>query len=162
MHPAEGKYYIDGIDLWKAFGIFLESGTDDFLKFPAKKDGISHDWEDANGVDYDLSRVFFKDRTISLNAAIVADSKDAFWQQYNSFLAQIAQPGTHRLTIDELDNSFYIFYKECTSFTRFTRIKTPTGDKVGCKFIINVVEPAPAINNEDVYIVDDEGRYLIT
>jgi len=148
------------MDLWTSFGMFIESGSDDFLKFPDRKDSITHDWMDANGQDVDLTRVFLKDRNITLKMAIVAIDEVDFWQKRNAFLAQWSQPGTHRLTVTELGQSFYVFYKSCSSFSRFTRLLN--ANKIACKFTIIVNEPAPTFDNNDVFIVDEDGRFLVT
>lgn len=160
MADLPGYWFLDGMDLWNSFGMLIESGTDDFLKFPEKKESITHDWQDADGEDVDLSRYFFKDRDITLKMAIIADSPEDFWAKRNAFLAQWAQPGTHRLTITEFGQSFYVYYKICSSFSRFTRIKDT--DMIACKFTIVINEPAPTFDNNDVFIVDEDGRFLVT
>ena len=160
MADATGRHFLDGMDLWPTFGIFVESGSDDFLKFPDRKDSITHDWMDANGQDVDLSRNFYKDQDITLKLAIVAANEDDFWLKRNAFFAQWAQPGTHRFSVGEFRQTFNVFYKSCTSFSRFTRILNAT--KIMCKFAIVVTLPAPTFDNNDVFLVDEDGRFLVT
>ena len=160
MVNPSGRHFIDGVDLWTNYGMIVESGSDDFLKFPARKDSITHDWQDANGQDVDLSRVFFEDRDITLQMAIIVQDKATFWANWKAFMAMWAQPGTRRLTIAEFEQSFFVFYKSCSAFTRFTRILEV--DKIACKFTIVVNEPAPTFDNTDVFIVDEDGRFLVT
>jgi hypothetical protein len=163
MATPDKKYFIDGIDLWIAFGMIVEGGSDDLLKFPERKDSISHDWQDANGIDIDLSRVFFKARDFSLRMSIIAASPADFWEKYNYFLAQMAQPGVRRLTIGEFDRSFYVYYRKCSAFTRFTKLKNEAGQKlIGCKFTVDFTEKEPTLNNLDTYIIDEAGRFIIT
>jgi hypothetical protein len=155
------RHFIDGIDLWIAFGVFVESGSDDFLKWPGAKQGISHDWQDSNGVDVDLSRRFLDQRTVQLKCAIIADSEIDFWLKHQRFIAALVQPGKRRFEIAQFTGkSFYVYYKETGNFSRFTRIKG--ADKVACKFSITIVENEPQIDNDNVFIVDDAGRFLIT
>jgi len=158
----QGKFFIDGIDMWSAFGMVVESGYDTFLKFPQRKEPLTHDWQDSNGIDADLSRVFFKERTHNLNMAIVALDEADFWKKYNQFLAQVAQPGTRRFMVTELAQSFKVYYKDCTSFTKFTRIKVEDSQKVACKFVLQVIEPEPTIDNTNLFLADEEGRLIIT
>ncbi len=156
------KYFIDGIDIQTVFGIRVESGSDDLLKYPAKKDSITHDWQDANGVDVDLTKLFFKERTISLRCNILVEAEEEFWNKYQSFLAQMAKPGYRRLQLSEFgEKSFYVYYKECTSFERKTNIKNNPG-KIACKFTLNMVEGEPNIDNNNVFIVDEQGRFIVT
>lgn len=168
MADVSGWTWIDGIDIWTVFGMFIEKGSADFLRHPPKKESITHDWQDAHGIDVDLSRFFFQERQGALNFAIIADSEADFWEKHNSFIATFTQPGTHRLELKAHNNrSYYIFYKECNNYTQVQALKgideTLFGpNKVSAKFSIVVVEPEPQINPSNVYIVDENGRFLIT
>lgn len=163
MAYPSGQYFMDGKDLFLVYGIIIEAGSDDLLKFPDRKDSISHDWMDENGIDIDLSRVFFEPREISLQCAILANNGTDFWNKYGAFLAMLAQPDLRRLEVTELSSSYYVFYKQCTSFTRFTRIKIGSNaGKVASKFTLTLVEKAPAIDSSNVYLITDDNRFLIT
>jgi hypothetical protein len=158
-----GRYKIDGKDLWTVYNMIVESGSDSFLKYPSKKESITHDWLDSNGLDVDLSRIFFNARDLVLNAAIIADSTEQFWLVYESFIAHMAQPELRRIEVGEFgDRSFYAYYKECNNFQRFTRVKVADGEKVACKFTIVFTETNPSLNSQNTYIVDDAGRFIIT
>lgn len=158
-----GFYYIDGKDLWTAYNVFVESGSDDFLQYPGKKESITHDWMDSNGVDVDLSRYFLEPRDITLRCAIIVDTPDQFWQKYTGFIADLTQPGTRRIEVAEFGSrSFNVHYKQCSDFTRFTRLKDEETIKVACKFTMVLVEPVPQLDNGNVFIVDEDGRFLVT
>jgi hypothetical protein len=156
-----GHYYIDGKDIWNIFSMFVESGSDDFLKYASRKESITHDWGDENGKDIDTTRHFLNDRNITLRMAMIVESETDFWQKYQGFLAQMILPGKRRVEPKRLgERSFYLVYKECTDFTSFTKIKDST--KIGIKFTVNFIEPNPQIENDNVFIVDEDGRFLIT
>lgn len=158
-----GYNYIDGKDIGTAYNIFVESGSDDFLKYPGKKESITHDWMDSNGIDVDLSRYFLEPRDITLRCAIVVDSPDHFWQKYNGFIADLTQPGTRRWEVTEFGNrSFYVHYKSCGDFTKFTRLKDGVATKVACKFTLVLVEPVPELDAGNIFIVDEDNRFLVT
>lgn len=158
---ASGYYFIDGKDIWTVFGMFVEEGTDDFLKYPAKKDSITRDWRDANGVDVDVSQYFFTERPITLRMGMVVENEAEFWTKYNYFIAQMVTTGLRRVEPKELgERSFYCYYKECGSFTRFTRLKGTT--KIGIKFTLSLVEPGPQLESDTVFIVDEEGTFIVT
>lgn len=153
---------MDGKDLWVAYNVFIESGSDDFLKYPAKKDSITHDWGDSNGIDVDLTRVFVGPRDINLRCAIIVDSTDEFWAKYNGFIADLTQPGTRRIQVAEYEGqSYLVHYKTCNSFDRFTRVKSGETTKIACKFTLTLVQPEPKIEG-DVFITDEDGRFLTT
>ena len=160
MNPT-GLFYIDGMDLWTVFSMFVEDGTDDFLKFAAKKESITHDWKDSHGLDVDLSRVFLRERDIDLRICFIVTSEADFWLKYKAFLAQMILPGPRRLEPKSLgDEQFFCHYKECGNFTRFTPIKDT--NLIGIKFNVTFVETNPAVDTTAVFIVDEDGRYLVT
>lgn len=155
------RYFIDGIDFWGNFHVVVEKGSDGFLRYPPKKDSITRDWSDSNGLEVDVSRIFTGPRDVTLECGIIADDEADFWEKYNAFIAQWVLPGLHRIEVAEFGGrSFYCFYKECNSFSRVTPIKG-TG-KVGCKFSITMTEPNPSLDASNVHIVDEDGRFLIT
>ena len=158
-----GYYQIDGADIWNAFNLVVESGSDDFLKFAQKKESITHDWKDTNGIDVDLSNPLLNAREIQLRCAIIAASTAEFWTKYNSLISAMMQPGTRRIQVLEFgERSFFCHYKECISFDRFTRVKEGVATKVACKFTIVFRELNPQLDASDVFIVDEDGRFLIT
>lgn len=159
-----GQYFIDGIDLFQAYSLFIEGGTDGFLQYAPKKDSITHDWADSDGEDVDLSRIFLSGRDISLQCAIYVDSataQDDFMNLYEMLLNQLKLPGKRRFTATRLgDRSYYVYYKSCQNFKMYTPLLGTT--KVACKFTLNLREPEPVIKNKHVYIVTEDGKFLIS
>jgi hypothetical protein len=155
-----GLHSIDGKDLWTVFGIVVQEGSNDFLKFPARKESITHDWRDSNGLDVDLSRIFFEQKPISLKCVMIAENEADFWAKHKGFLAEWAKPDTRAFHVGEFKQTFYVYYDNCTGFDRFTRIKNST--KVVCEFTLNLFEKEPTLSSDDVFIVDEDGRFLIT
>lgn len=165
MAYPSGQYYFDGADLFTVYGMVMEdrSFSDALLKFPDRKDSISHDWEDENGLDIDLSRTYLKEREATANITLYATDESDFWDKYHRFLNMLRQPGVRRVEIAELSSSYYMFYKGCSSFTRQTRLKAiPYGAKIVAQFSITMAEPNPQLDNNNVYLIDEEGRFLIT
>jgi hypothetical protein len=153
------SYEIDGLALYPAFGVGVESGSDDLLKFPKRKDSTSHDWLDENGIDVDLTRVFLESREATFDMWLMADNEDDFWTKYNNFCAYMVKPGLRRLTIAELGKDYFVYYKEMKTLSRLTRIKET--NKVAIKFTITFEEPDPTTSTEQVFIVDGEGSFII-
>lgn len=158
---ASGRYWMDGRDLWDVFGVIVEDGSEGFLKLPAKKDSITHDWIDQDGIEVDLTNIFFHDRDITLTCVMIADNETDFWIKRSAFIAQLRQPGARRIEINELGaRSFYVYYKENTGFNRYTRILE---GNVVCRFLILFCENEPTEpTSDDVFIVDEDGRFLVT
>ena len=164
MVDVSGYYFIDGIDLWTAFNLFIEKGSADLLQYAPKKDSITHDWQDSNGIDVDLSRIFLKERQIILNCAIITESESDFMAKHDSFLATMLQPGTRRLTVTAHgERSYNVFYKECNGYTQVSSLKGMEDEHlVAMRFSLVLIEPEPEVDSSLVFIVDEDGRFLVT
>lgn len=66
-YDIKNSYFLDGYSLFQYFGVGVQSGSSDLLKFPDRKDSTTHDWQDENGIDIDLSRVFMASREATFN-----------------------------------------------------------------------------------------------
>lgn len=163
MTDLSGNWYIDGVDLFTVFNLFIEDGSADFLKFPPKKQSIEHDWQDANGRDVDLSRVFFDQREGVLNMAIIATDKEDFFTKQQLFISQMMQPGLRRLTLSSHgERSYYIYYQECNNYRPVKPLKGPDTGLYAYRFSMVVVEPEPQIDASHQFLVDEEGHFIIT
>ncbi len=163
MRDLSGNWFIDGIDLFTTFNVFIEEGSADFLKFPPKKESIEHDWQDANGIEVDLSQIFFGPREGTLNLAIIATSQADFFAKQSAFISHFTQPGKRRFTLTSHgERSYYIHYQECNNYKA---VKPLTGEESGLfayRFSMVIREPEPKIDPSDIFLIDEEGRFLIT
>ena len=159
-YSISNSYYLDGLSLFDYFGVGVESGSSDLLKPPDRKDSISHDWMDENGIDIDLSRVFLQSREATFQMFIIANDEADFWNKYNAFISYLQKPGTRRLTISEFSKDFFVFYKSCKTFDRFTRIKD--SGKVACKFTLVLIEKDPTAAQAPTFLIEETGRFIIT
>lgn len=141
MASPANMYIMDGQDLWTAYGVFVEQGSNSFLKFPERKESISNNWPDQQGLDIDTATPFFRERNIVLNCGIIADSENDFWTKYHGFLNHLMQPGLRVLSVIELGRAYRVIYQKCSDFSRFTRIKTV--NKIAAKFVLELLEPQP-------------------
>lgn len=161
MHIAQGKYFIDGIDLWTNFRIIVRKGSNDaFLKQPKKKDSLTHDWQDTNGLDVDLSKIFFEKREITLKLAMVSETETEFWRQHIAFFSMLSQPGLRRLTVKELDYDYFVYYSDCTSFDKIRSLRS-TGKNMFL-FSLILIEPNPTIVSDITYLAVEDGRFIVT
>lgn len=162
MTDLSNRWFLDGIDLFTAFGVFIEEGSTDFLRYPPKKQSIEHDWQDSNGREVDLSRVFFDQREIVLDMAIVCTDATDFFEKQKLLISNFTQPGIRRLTIaSHQERSYYVYYKECNNYKA---VKALTGVDAGLfahRFSMVIVEPEPQIDNSHIFIIDHDGNFLI-
>lgn len=157
-------WFIDGVDLWTTFSMILEDGSADFLRYAPKKPSLEHDWADANGIDVDLSRIFLAKREGVLRLAILVNSEEEFWAKHDGFIVMMTQPGLRRFELTSHGNrSYYIYYQETSNYDPVKSLKgSSTAYKIAYRFSIVVVEPEPRINASNIFIITDDGRFLIT
>lgn len=159
LKAAENRYYLDGSDMFLKYGVGVESGSENFLKFPKRKESVEYNWKDQNGLDVDLTRYFIEAREIELKCFLIANSESDFWVKYNSFVSAWQQPETRRLTIVEFSKDYEVFFKECLIYQRLTRIKSTS--LVGCKFTLKIVEKNPNAPQPE-YITNEEDKFMIS
>ncbi|RYF26551.1 MAG: hypothetical protein EOO42_01230 [Flavobacteriales bacterium] len=155
-----GKYYLDGIDL-ESIGVYVESNASEFLKLPESKDLSEYDWTERTGVEVDLSApLVFKKRDISVDLAIVRFSEAQFWSGYNALINILKAPGTHRLYIEELARSFFVYYNRMDDYKLLSKIKGQ--QLIGSKLKITFTEPVPSLLKPYAFLTMQGGGYLLT
>jgi len=154
-------YFLDGRDLWDTFNIGVESGSDDFLKIPERKDSITHNWLDEDGTDVDLSRTFFKSREVNLHCFSQNANREKFWENYNSLITLFRKPGSRRLTITRHNKDYFVYYKDNNAYQSFRFTVMPSGS-ILTKFTLTLAEPKPTFEYQPTFLTDEAGRFIIT
>jgi hypothetical protein len=161
-----GLWRVDGIDLWSTYGIVLLDGSADFLKYPPKKASTEHDWGDANGIDVDLARIFLSSNEGVLNFMIFAESSQEYFDRHDAFINLWVKPGLRRLEIAaHNDRSYMVYYKETNNYSQVTHLKPGSpfaAYPVRHKFSMVLVEPEPKVYPGNVYIITENGKFLVT
>lgn len=159
-----GNWWINGVDVWQAFNIAISEGSANLLRYPPKKEGIVHDWSDQNGKDYDLSHIFFDERTSTLKLYVLGVDEQNFWGKHDGFISLITQPGLHRLSLKSHGaRNYYFFYKECNSYQQNITLKGIPTNVIAHTFSVTIVEPNPNPTGDAAqYIIDETGRFLIS
>ncbi len=119
--------------LRETYGLVIQTGTAKLLEYPERKEPLSNDWLDENGTEYHLSKVYFKDREISLNCAFLAKDDVTYWKNYNAFFAEITKPGYQKLFIYDHGKTYEVFYKKTNAFDKL-RKRLKDVEKVFVKF----------------------------
>lgn len=159
-----GRWYIDGIDLYTTFSMVMEEGSADFLKHPPKKQSIEHDWQDSHGIDVDLSRMFFQKREGVLRMCIIATSEADFWLKNDAFISLLMQPGLRRLEMLSHNNrSYFIYYQEVNNYSQLAPVTGAGGNyQIVHRFSLVVVEPSPTLYPNNVFLVTEDGKFIIS
>ncbi|WP_029902739.1 hypothetical protein [Prevotella sp. 10(H)] len=109
---------IDGKDI-ADFGMFILKGGDyDLLPFPERIEPTQNDWYEEDGVDVDLSEVFFKSKNVTLNFYISADTVAEFEYNLDYFHRLISKPKPRKFYIREFGKEFALRYISCPSYTQ--------------------------------------------
>lgn len=113
----KGSCIIDGIDI-ADFGMFILKGGDyDFLSFPERKEPVKNNWHEYDGVDADLSEIYFKEKKVTVRFYIKADTAEGFIDNLNAFYDLISAPGYRRLYSREFDKTFSLRYISCPEYS---------------------------------------------
>jgi len=128
---------INNIDLKETYGLAILTGRERLLAYPERKTPLSFDWQDENGQEYQLKKVFFNDQEITLQMAFMANDNADFWLKYNAFFKEITKPNFQTLWIDDHDMSYQFFYKSANNFNHaLKRLKNVV--KVFVKFDLTI------------------------
>ena len=107
---------INNQDLKASYGLAILTGREKLLSYPERKEPLNFDWNDQNGNEYHLGKVFFKDNEVVLQCAIMANDNVEFWTKYNAFFKEISKPNWQQLFIDDHDMTYDFFYKSGNNF----------------------------------------------
>lgn len=127
-----GYCYIDGIDIYTEFGVFIEGdGYDELLSFPALKEPDKNDWPEEHGIEVDLSEPHLQAQEITIDFAIVG-----VVNRWRNFFVFLSVPGYRTVNISPLGLSKTLRVSEMPGLESFV------GADV---FSVKFVEDAPAI-----------------
>lgn len=124
-----GQFSINGYDLG-LFGMHVEDGTDDLLKYPAEKSPFT------DGLNVDLSTIRMAHKEVKLSLWQLAKSKAEFLSNHAAFWNQFSKPGEADLYFNNIDASTGIYYTGCDSYTLES-----WGNICSARFTISVVIP---------------------
>ncbi|MDL2254963.1 hypothetical protein LJC38_00075 [Parabacteroides sp. OttesenSCG-928-K15] len=111
-----GGCVIDGVDI-ADFGMFiLRGGDNDFISYPERKMPYSNDWYEYNGIDADLTDVYFKEKTVSVKFHISASTGTEYIANWAHFRSLITAPGYRSVYIREFQKTFLLRYISCSDF----------------------------------------------
>jgi len=125
-----GACIIDGTDI-ATLGMFIVRGGDsDFLAFPERKEPLANDWFEEDGLDVDLSDVFFEAKKVSVKYYISANDATTFQNHLNAFETLHYQAGYRQIYVREFDKTFALRFKEISDY-KHSGGYVKTGKKFG-------------------------------
>lgn len=125
-------------NLFSQFGLVIQTGTEQLLAFPERKDTFSIDWRESNGKQYDLKAPVFKDKQITLKCAIMASNDADFWTKRDALFVELSKTAFQDLFINDHSKTYKVFYKNSSNWQkRSKRLKNVP--KVFVKFDLILV-----------------------
>lgn len=137
----KGSCIIDGTDL-DDFGMYILKGGDfDFISYPERKEPLQNNWHEENGIDVDLSEVYFNEKDVNVRFYIRDDNAMTFKQHLTGFHKLMMDKGYRSLYSREFDKTFKLRYVS-TSDYNFKGGLYKTGAKRS-EFTVNFVMDDP-------------------
>lgn len=163
MLGPSGYWYLDGMDVWNNFAVAIGEGLAKFIPLTKRKESITNNWPDQNGIDVDVSKHYFSERTVTLTCWLVCTESE-FWAKQQAFIQQLSKPGLRRLTVTAHGGrSYYVLFQEVGSYTQVKGhgLRNLPDNVVVHEFSITFLEPQPQVDYGDVFIAADGGEFLI-
>ncbi|MDP3561749.1 MAG: hypothetical protein Q8R83_06200 [Legionellaceae bacterium] len=134
-----GKYKIASQDIYTAFRMVIQEGSNPILQFRKPKPRFTNNWKEEDGLEYDLTETpKYEDRTFLIRSVIIADSEADFNTRYNALYTALNVAGTVILESLELSKTVRVIYSDMPSLDRLTRMKH--GGKVVVRFDLELKE----------------------
>ena len=122
-----GKWFVDGIDIYKEFGIEIqESGFNDLFLFAALLTPYTNDWPEQNGIQVNLNDPKLKNKEVAISFMSITEDNI----QVDNFLSFITKGGYRDLEIKSLGRVFSLRVS-----TENNRIVYRNGQDFTIKFI---------------------------
>lgn len=113
----KGSCVIDGMDLADLGMFILKDGSNDLLSMPDRRPPEVVAYPEMNGVDADLSEIYFKEKAVTMRFFVGADSGGEMTHALNTFYALISAPGEREMYVREFEQTFKIRYEQIQQLT---------------------------------------------
>lgn len=111
-----GSCIIDGTDIATLGAFILRGGDYDFLPFPTRKEPTQNNWYERNGIEVDLSEIYFEPKTLSVILYLHADNGDDFEANLTELYSILSLPGYRTLYSREFDRTFVLRFVGITDY----------------------------------------------
>lgn len=141
----KGELYINGWDAYNKWGAVLADTSLSALMTPAPlKSYITNECAASNGIvvaNAPLAMPKVDSRTVQLTIFLYASTKDAFYANYDSFVAELQKGKVQIKTKYQPDTVYKLLYESCSQFSQFN-------GKLA-KLTLRMTEPNPTDRNAD-------------
>ncbi|MDO3641979.1 hypothetical protein [Mucilaginibacter sp. L3T2-6] len=149
---------INGNEIFTTYGLTIMAGMETFLAYPKRKDSVSHDWPEEEGIDIDLSEPHFEAREFTLKVLLMGADRADFKTKYYGLFAELSSANNMELYFTDIDQTFTVYFKTQQNVSKVKR-RLDT-QNVGVTFDLVFGESDPN-DNIDVFIVTDLDEFII-
>lgn len=152
------RYLFNAVDFKVAFNTIITNGVNQFMQLPDRKDSVSTDFQDTDGIDIDLDTPKFAARAFDFNCVTIGETIDQYKQNYFGLFALLKQQGTYTCYCDEVDMTLGLYYKKQINLSGLYR----TPERYFAQtFTLQFGETNPFSNIPIVELVDDGYNVLV-
>lgn len=133
----QGELFINGLDAWVTWGIFMDDTSISALMTPAgTKDFVRNTSRLEDGTRYVTLNPRLKERDVTLALQLYAPTRTEFLSRYNQFCDQVLASGVVNIETRHQSGVVYkCLYNSCTQYKQYlNRI---------AKFQLKLTEPDP-------------------
>lgn len=150
-------FMMDGID-FASYGLaILDGSLNSIYKAAETKRNLTRNIQKVPGQTYDGEFLFYKEKEVTINLAMIAHDMASFWRNYDSFLDNLAKPEERELYVPYTGQIFPCFYKSSAAQAMHL-----TGGPILYKFSINLVFTASRRTGPTYTILGVEDGSVLT
>lgn len=147
-----------GYNILTSFNAIIPNVSTLLLNLPDRKASDSHDFPEKNGIVIDLDQPTFSARSFPFVFVFSGDTVEDVKDNFLAFFTICKQPGVKQFYNDFVNMSVYIYYVNQNGMQPMYK-NSEGGWSLQCT--INFSETDPDLNLPNVYLVDDQNRFLV-
>lgn len=148
-----GRLYIDGVDVYKRYGIYVvQGGWNELISYPPLKPCDSNDWQEEDGIEVDLSSPLLNSRELSIKIAI--NDIDNF----SAFISELSSKVYHTLNCSYIKRIYKLRLVSIPNVSVVEALGIATL-KLADDFPLldyNYMPPERSLSLNDKYLIDEK------
>lgn len=121
MAAASGRYFLNNLDIFDTYGVFVRDGSKEFLSLPKRKDSLTYSWPEENGTEVDLAAPKFEDKEVTLKCGFLAATDTEFRTKRQAFIQAIAAPGWQVWRVIDHSTEYSVRYVDSSNWEKTSR-----------------------------------------
>lgn len=152
----ESRYKLDGKPIG-TYGVYVYESRNALLRNPAAKVNLQRKIASIDGQIYDAEHLVFQPKEVTFKCFLKAIRKDAFWQCWDSFFADLIAPGERKLFVEEIGKSYPCYYKKMSNCKLLT-----LGEPMVMQFDLTLVFTSFRLFETDYFLATEDDIFIVT